>query len=67
MKFPYRYFHQSLSILHPQVKKFYRKACLIVHPDKAAGLPHEEYAKLIFMELNDAWADFQDKGAQNLF
>uniref|UniRef100_H2ZA90 Auxilin n=1 Tax=Ciona savignyi TaxID=51511 RepID=H2ZA90_CIOSA len=46
------------------VKKFYRKACLIVHPDKATGKPHEEYAKLIFIELSDAWAEFEEKGSQ---
>ena len=44
----------------------YRKACLIVHPDKATGKPHEDYAKLIFMELNDAWAEFEEKGMQSL-
>nr|CAB3248083.1 cyclin-G-associated kinase [Phallusia mammillata] len=49
------------------VKKMYRKACLVIHPDKATGKPHEEYAKLIFMELNDAWADFEEKGMQALF
>lgn len=49
------------------VKKVYRKACLLVHPDKTAGTTHAEYAKLIFMELNDAWADFEEKGMQNLF
>uniref|UniRef100_H2ZA88 Auxilin n=1 Tax=Ciona savignyi TaxID=51511 RepID=H2ZA88_CIOSA len=49
------------------VKKFYRKACLIVHPDKATGKPHEEYAKLIFIELSDAWAEFEEKGSQALF
>nr|XP_018668596.1 cyclin-G-associated kinase isoform X1 [Ciona intestinalis] len=49
------------------VKKFYRKACLIVHPDKATGKPHEEYAKLIFIELSDAWAEFEEKGMQALF
>ncbi|KAJ7986309.1 hypothetical protein DPEC_G00338590 [Dallia pectoralis] len=37
-----------------QVKKVYRKAVLVVHPDKATGQPYEQYAKMIFMELNDA-------------
>lgn len=37
------------------VKKMYKKACLAVHPDKQSGTPNEELAKLIFMELNDAW------------
>ena len=43
------------------VKKMYRKACLAVHPDKQVGTENEELSKLIFMELNDAWSDF-DKG-----
>lgn len=42
----------------------YRKACLVVHPDKATGQPHEEFAKMIFMELNDAYAEYEDKGQQ---
>ncbi|EMP32369.1 Putative tyrosine-protein phosphatase auxilin [Chelonia mydas] len=37
-----------------QVKKVYRRAVLVVHPDKATGQPYEQYAKMIFMELNDA-------------
>ncbi|MGH0174337.1 UNVERIFIED_CONTAM: hypothetical protein FKN15_068422 [Acipenser sinensis] len=37
-----------------QVKKVYRKAVLVVHPDKATGQPYEQYAKMIFIELNDA-------------
>ena len=44
------------------VKKMYRKACLAVHPDKQVGTENEELSKLIFMELNDAWSDF-DKGS----
>jgi len=41
------------------VKKMYRKACLAVHPDKLMGTEHEELAKLIFVELNDAWSEFE--------
>uniref|UniRef100_A0A915J0S7 J domain-containing protein n=1 Tax=Romanomermis culicivorax TaxID=13658 RepID=A0A915J0S7_ROMCU len=41
-----------------QVKKYYRKACLAIHPDKLTGSPYEELAKLIFTELNDAWNEF---------
>lgn len=41
------------------VKKMYRKACLAVHPDKLVGTEHEELAKLVFMELNDAWTEFE--------
>ncbi|CAN8003727.1 unnamed protein product [Ixodes hexagonus] len=56
--------HQLVS--SADVKKMYRKACLAVHPDKAStpssqlvGTEHEELAKLIFMELNDAWSEFE--------
>uniref|UniRef100_A0A671WPK1 Cyclin-G-associated kinase n=1 Tax=Sparus aurata TaxID=8175 RepID=A0A671WPK1_SPAAU len=50
-----------------QVKKYYRKAALIVHPDKASGKPYEQYAKMIFMELNDAWSEFENQGSKALF
>ncbi|XP_077377441.1 cyclin-G-associated kinase [Festucalex cinctus] len=50
-----------------QVKKFYRKAVLVVHPDKATGKPYEDYAKMIFMELNDAWSEFENQGSKALF
>ncbi|CAD5228778.1 unnamed protein product [Bursaphelenchus okinawaensis] len=43
------------------VKKYYRKACLVVHPDKQTGQPHEELARCIFTELNDAWNEFESK------
>lgn len=50
------------------VKKAYRKACLAVHPDKQAGTDNENIAKLIFMELNNAWSTFEnDASQQNLF
>ncbi|XP_011499712.1 PREDICTED: cyclin-G-associated kinase [Ceratosolen solmsi marchali] len=50
------------------VKKSYRKACLAVHPDKQAGTSNENMAKLIFMELNNAWSTFEnDATQQNLF
>lgn len=49
--------HQLVS--PADVKRFYRKACLAVHPDKLVGTEHEELAKLIFMELNDAWSEFE--------
>ncbi|XP_039215606.1 cyclin-G-associated kinase isoform X5 [Crotalus tigris] len=50
-----------------QVKKYYRKAALVVHPDKATGQPYEHYAKMIFMELNDAWSEFENQGSKSLF
>ncbi|KAG6802863.1 serine/threonine-protein kinase [Apis mellifera caucasica] len=50
------------------VKKAYRKACLAVHPDKQAGTANENIAKLIFIELNNAWNTFKnDALQQNLF
>ncbi|XP_055613200.1 cyclin-G-associated kinase [Uranotaenia lowii] len=50
------------------VKKMYRKACLAVHPDKHTGTENEGLAKLIFMELNNAWSEFEnDATQQNLF
>ncbi|XP_046479500.1 cyclin-G-associated kinase [Neodiprion pinetum] len=50
------------------VKKSYRRACLAVHPDKQAGTANENIAKLIFMELNNAWSTFENDAAQqNLF
>ncbi|KAH0515392.1 Cyclin-G-associated kinase [Microtus ochrogaster] len=50
-----------------QVKKQYRRAVLVVHPDKATGKPYEQYAKMIFMELNDAWSEFENQGSRPLF
>ncbi|XP_071513267.1 cyclin-G-associated kinase-like isoform X2 [Panulirus ornatus] len=50
------------------VKKMYRKACLAAHPDKCTGTDHESLAKLIFMELNDAYSEFEnDPGQQQIF
>ncbi|CAG9806410.1 unnamed protein product [Chironomus riparius] len=50
------------------VKKAYRRCCLAVHPDKHAGTDNENLAKLIFMELNNAFSDFEnDASKQNLF
>ncbi|XP_025026993.1 cyclin-G-associated kinase isoform X2 [Python bivittatus] len=50
-----------------QVKKYYRKAALVVHPDKTTGQSYEQYAKMIFMELNDAWSEFENQGSKSLF
>ncbi|KAJ6640225.1 Cyclin-G-associated kinase [Pseudolycoriella hygida] len=58
--------HQLVSAA--DVKKQYRKACLAVHPDKQMGTENENVAKLIFMELNNAWTDFEnDASQQNMF
>ncbi|KAM8961962.1 cyclin-G-associated kinase [Pelodytes ibericus] len=54
-------------VSHDQVKKYYRKAVLVVHPDKATGQSYEQYAKMIFMELNDAWSEFENQGSRSLF
>jgi curved DNA-binding protein CbpA len=50
-----------------QVKKIYRKAVLAVHPDKLTDDPNINLARMIFVELNDAWAQFQNEGNKNLF
>lgn len=42
----------------------YKKACLAVHPDKQTGTENEEIAKLIFIELNDAWSEFEKQQEQ---
>uniref|UniRef100_A0A4W3HH63 Cyclin-G-associated kinase n=1 Tax=Callorhinchus milii TaxID=7868 RepID=A0A4W3HH63_CALMI len=56
------------DIVQPdQVKKSYRKAVLVVHPDKATGQSYEQHAKMIFMELNDAWSEFENQGSKALF
>uniref|UniRef100_A0A1L8DMS9 Cyclin-G-associated kinase n=1 Tax=Nyssomyia neivai TaxID=330878 RepID=A0A1L8DMS9_9DIPT len=58
--------HQLVSAA--DVKKAYRKACLAVHPDKQVGTENEIIAKMIFMELNNAWSDFEnDKSQHNMF
>ena len=48
--------HQLVN--ESDVGKMYKKACLAVHPDKQMGTENEELSKLIFIELNDAWAEF---------
>ena len=57
--------HQLVSA--DDVKKMYRKAVLVIHPDKLTGQPQEELARLIFVELNDAWAKFQAENQQSLY
>ena len=36
----------------------YEKAFLAIHSDKQMGTQNEELSKLIFIELNDAYAEF---------
>nr|XP_058157910.1 cyclin-G-associated kinase isoform X2 [Dasypus novemcinctus] len=50
-----------------QVKKQYRRAVLVVHPDKATGQPYEQHARMVFMELSDAWSEFEAQGSRPLF
>ncbi|XP_075061455.1 cyclin-G-associated kinase isoform X2 [Mixophyes fleayi] len=59
--------NMSELVTPDQVKKYYRKAVLVVHPDKATGQPYELYAKMIFMELKDAWSEFESQGSRPLF
>ncbi|XP_040273540.1 cyclin-G-associated kinase [Bufo bufo] len=59
--------NMSELVTPDQVKKYYRRAVLVVHPDKATGQPYEQYAKMIFMELNDAWSEFENQGSKALF
>ena len=61
------FFVYDVPLVSQQVKKLYRKACLCIHPDKHTGTPHQELTKLIFMELNDAWAEFEESGAKSLY
>ncbi|KAI5739808.1 hypothetical protein M8J77_023654 [Diaphorina citri] len=58
----------SQLVTPADVKKSYRKACLAVHPDKQMGTDNENLSKLIFMELNNAWTEFEnDATQQNMF
>ncbi|KAI9917095.1 hypothetical protein PsorP6_018065 [Peronosclerospora sorghi] len=50
------------KLLQPtDVKKHYRKAMIVVHPDKAGGRNAEQLliAERVFAALNTAWEDFQ--------
>jgi cyclin G-associated kinase len=67
----------SELLSYEQVKKVYRKAVLHIHPDKVKigsffnfsillfvklrGDPNERLAKLIFVELNEAWTQFEQE------
>ncbi|CAJ0605324.1 unnamed protein product [Cylicocyclus nassatus] len=51
--------HRMAELLsRNQVKKCYHRSCLLVHPDKHVGQEHEELARAIFTELNEAWNVF---------
>ena len=49
-----------LMISPTQVKKMYRNASRVVHPDKQVGTANEDLAKAIQTELNDAYTAFED-------
>ncbi|GMR33614.1 hypothetical protein PMAYCL1PPCAC_03809, partial [Pristionchus mayeri] len=49
-----------------EVKKCFRRAAVVVHPDKQTGLPHAELAKAIMIELNEAWKAFEEAGSPSL-
>ncbi|CAF0853451.1 unnamed protein product [Adineta steineri] len=53
--------HMHDLLTPDQVKKVYRKAVLHIHPDKLRGDPNEPLAKLIFVELNEAWSQFEQE------
>lgn len=41
--------------------------CFLSLPPQATGKPYEQYAKMIFMELNDAWSEFDSQGQKPLY
>ncbi|KAL3990502.1 Protein kinase domain family protein [Acanthocheilonema viteae] len=49
-----------------QIKKYYRKACLVIHPDKQVGTENERLARAIFTELNDAWTAYENAGSPSI-
>ncbi len=49
------------------VKKCYRRACLIVHPDRTQGKEYEALARLIFDELSTAYNKWCDDGMPSLY
>lgn len=50
-----------------EVKKVWRKAVLVVHPDKLTDHPQVNLARMIFVELNESWAQFQQSEQKNLY
>lgn len=61
------YLHKILSFEH-FVDAFIRQLCFTcVFSWQATGQPYEQYAKMIFMELNDAWSEFESQGQKPLY
>jgi len=49
------------EILQPAaVKKAYRRAALVCHPDKHTGGEHEKLARAIFMQLAESYTKFEE-------
>lgn len=42
------------------VKKAYRRAALVCHPDKHTGGEHEKLARAIFMQLAESYTKFEE-------
>ena len=49
------------------VKRMHKRAVLVVHPDKLTDHPQLNLARMIFVELNEAWTKFSNESQQNLF
>ena len=52
------------NLLQPSdIKKSYRKAIMLVHPDKSSGRSHEQkfLADRVFEALNKSWEEFEAK------
>ena len=50
----------QILVQPPAVKKAYRRACLVVHPDKHTGQPNEKLARAIFMQLSESYTKFEE-------
>lgn len=59
----FRFVYQSRFLCYAQVKMAYRKAMLLVHPDKCGSLGPEErlIAKRVFEAVNEAYTIFSEK------
>lgn len=44
-----------------------QQLCSFIPDSQATGQPYEQYAKMIFMELNDAWSEFDSQGQKPLY
>ena len=60
---PLSYVHKNVLFEHV-IDAFFR---LFFLSRQATGQPYEQYAKMIFMELNDAWSEFESQGQKPLY